>query len=159
MKEKLYLLCGLPGTGKTTYAKKIKSQCNDVEVFSIDEKMIKKYGILKNQDEFDMYEKKMKDEIYSETKELLKNGKSVVLDFGFWKKKERKKYINIARKMNKDVGIYYFDIDKKEIRRRLGERNKKLSMNNYEITEVMLDRFENSFEIPVEDECHVVVIK
>ena len=40
----VYLLCGLPGSGKTTYAKKIVDEQGALSL-SIDDEMIKRYGV------------------------------------------------------------------------------------------------------------------
>ena len=83
-KTELILLCGLPGAGKSTLSKKLSEETS-ATVLSPDEYLYER-GI-------SFFDEKARAEIEAEqwekAQELLKNGQSVILENGFWGRKER----------------------------------------------------------------------
>lgn len=122
-KPTLYLICGLPGSGKTRLAKKLEKE-NQAIRFTLDEWVISLYGHGYPVKLYPVYEKRCKELIKSLAMQLLKQRNSVILDFGFFKKFERDKYRQLARRLNAKPVICFVDTDLEVIKKRLKRRNK-----------------------------------
>ena len=124
MKPYSYLLCGLPGSGKTTFAQQLRTT-HSAEIFSSDEWIIKLFGLNFDSDKFETYQEIAKQKILESAQKYLQQGKNIVLDFGFWKKQDRSKYIEWAVSNESIPIIYYFNISYDSLALRLDERNQK----------------------------------
>jgi len=140
MQSTLYLICGLPGSGKTTFSKKLQHEISGI-VLSIDEWLIKKYGHDFPPEKFDEYYTYTRNLIDVEAEKLIKNGKNVILDFGFWKQQERDKYRAKGKEWGSNIVVYYLDSDSNTLLNRLSERNKNRPADALEVTNVMLKVF------------------
>src|SRR3954467_11932695 len=84
VKARLILMCGLPGSGKTTLAKQLAQQMRAVRL-SPDE--------WKHALGIDYYDEaarlRLEDQLWNLTQELLVLGQSVILENGFWAREER----------------------------------------------------------------------
>ena len=149
MKPTIFLLCGLPFSGKTTYAKKLEKE--GVIRFTLDEQLFQKFG----RDFVSGYiekEKETKRYLKEKCLEYIKEGRSVVLDFGFWKKVERDEYKLFVDQINAKWQLLYFNVPMKELKKRLRLRNNRDLKNNHFISESMLENFSDQFEVPVKEE-------
>ena len=88
MNPVVYLLCGLPGSGKTTYARKLEQ--NKVVRLSLDEELFKRFG--RFAENYPENEKKTKEILKEILCTNVRRGSPVVLDYGFWKKNVRDEY-------------------------------------------------------------------
>lgn len=157
MKPKLYLLYGLPASGKTTFANKLHQETGAI-IFSIDKLLIETFEF-KTNDEFKQRYEDARSIIEGKTKSLIADGKSGILDFGFWKKQDRKEMIKKGESWGADVVIYYFKSDLATLHKRLDLRNKNLSKNTpLIVTHEFLDNFAKIFEPPIEDEAELIMI-
>ena len=112
----LYITVGLPGSGKSTYAKEfIKGK--DIEYLSSDE-LRAVYG--KGQDD-QTVTPIVFGHIKRKVDEFLKDGKNVLVDATSVNRKERSDYINTAKKYGAKVVALVFKMD----RQGLIDRNKK----------------------------------
>jgi predicted kinase len=119
----LTIICGLPGTGKTTLAKKI---ADETKSFLLNTDIIRKkliYDPKYNEEEksliynllFDMAEK------------FLSTGKNVILDGTFYKKELRDRAKEIAKKTKNEFRIIEIMCEERIIRKVMRERKKKKS--------------------------------
>lgn len=116
-KSALVIICGLPGVGKTTLAKKLAQDIPAVR-FCPDEWM-EDLGVTLWDSKFrDVLEKRF----IALTKELLVQGQSVVLEYGFWQRKERDALLHMGRSVGARVELHYLDLPLEEIRIRLEKR-------------------------------------
>ena len=145
------MLCGLTGSGKTTYAKRLEREYSAVR-FSVDEWMIALYGHHMPREVFDERLAAIKDLLWKVARRLLVLGTPVVLDFGFWKRAERLDFKVRAEEVDATPVLYFFDIPLSELQRRLAARNETLDEGTYEITPDMLEMFAGWFELPTEVE-------
>ena len=80
----LIIVCGLPGSGKTTHAKQVEAKLGAVR-FSPDEWM--------NALEIDLYDSQMREQIealqWTFAQHLLKLGQTVIIEWGTWARAER----------------------------------------------------------------------
>ncbi len=145
------MMCGLTGSGKTTYAKRLEREENAVR-FSVDEWMIDLYGHHMPRAVFDERLRVIKDLLWNVARWLLELEVNVVLDFGFWKRKERLDFQARAQTAGATPLLYFFDIPFLELQARLEARNAVLDAGTYEITQEMLEMFAGWFELPTEAE-------
>lgn len=153
----VYLLCGLTGSGKTTYAKQLEKQgCIRL---SLDEALFKRYGRDFDNNKFFEYEKAIENELKNELIGLLQKGESVVLDFGFWTRKNRDHYKELIKQNNAEWKLIYFKAYKQVLLDRLEERNSKKDPYAHLITTSMLEDFIQRFEEPNKEEEIIVKSK
>ena len=108
MRPSIHLMCGFMGFGKTTLANNLKSSLPAV-LFSPDEIMLSRFG--RTPDNFEQNYKNVDEYIKNKTIECVKKGKSVILDYGFWGKLQRKEYYNWAKKLTKNVILHVLECD------------------------------------------------
>ena len=152
---KLYLLCGKPGCGKSTVARELEKSFNYIH-FSADDFMLKLYGEVEDRVEFEEKLNKIKEHIYSICDKVLVNN-NVVLDFGFWTKKERD-YVR-ERFSKFDVTLIYIDLTDDEIWKQIEKRNKTLKDNEYYMDRATFDFLSSKFEKPTQETCVVLTKK
>lgn len=146
----LTLLCGLPGSGKTTYARQLEGY--GVIRLSSDDWMVPLFGHHLPREVFDERLAAVRHLQWDLTAKLLKAGVEVVLDDGFWTRTERQKYRAQAEAMGAEVQLIYFDVPVEELRRRLTERNRNLTPGTFYIDDTALNLFITKFEVPEADE-------
>jgi predicted kinase len=152
-----YMMLGLPGSGKTTFSKKLADDLG-LSRFSLDEEY---FGLVGNtqqvQRDFEV-EADVSRRIQDRVKELLVDSQSVVLDFCPWKFAVRQEYYDFITTHGGRCKVYYFDVPKPELLRRLTLRNESTDATNQFMTPQMLEDFiTDRFDVPKPDE-HVEVI-
>jgi len=112
----IYIAVGLPGSGKSTYAKNfIKDK--DIEYLSSDELR----AVFGKSEEDQTVTPLVFGHIKRKVDEFLKDGKNVLVDATSVNRKERADYINTAKKYSAKVVVLVFKMD----RQGLIDRNKK----------------------------------
>ncbi len=152
----VYLICGQVGSGKTTFAKKLEKETNAIRI-TPDEWMLKLYPDMPKKEDFDNFYYKCCDVAWSVACEIVKRGGDVILDFSFWKRKERVKFRNLAINSGALVELFYIKCDDKEILKRLRKRNLEQPEGSIRITDDMFDFFSPGFEPPEEDEAFTLI--
>lgn len=143
----VYMLCGLTGSGKSTYSKKLEAE-QHIPRFSLDETYFALMGN-KHPKHYDYaMEKQAEEQIIAEMKQLLASGQSLILDHGFWKKENRDKYRRLIEESGGTPKLIYFKVPKQELLHRLAERNKTAPIDTHIISPEMLDAFYERFEEP-----------
>lgn len=138
------IICGLPGVGKTTLAKQLVQDMPAVR-FCPDEWMEDLGVTLWDSRSRDVLEKRF----IALAKELLVQGQSVVLEYGFWQRKERDALLRMGKSAGARVELHYLDAPSDEIRRRLEKR--QMEGDDLIIAE-KLDEWIKQFERPDEQE-------
>jgi predicted kinase len=117
---RLILICGLPGSGKTTLAKQLAPKVPAVR-FCPDE--------WKHDLGIDYYDEEMRvrleERIWRLGQELLGLGQSVILENGFWAREERDELRLAARTLGVAVELHYLEATVDELWRRLEIRNEE----------------------------------
>lgn len=113
----LFLTVGLPGTGKTTEARRIEVEGEALRLTK-DEWMKALYGLANPSSASDVVEGRLI-EIGLRALEL---GSNVVIDFGLWGRDERSALRHAAAQLGAAVEMRYFDVTPAEQRRRLDQR-------------------------------------
>ena len=143
----LFLLCGLPGSGKTTLAKQLETQRPALRL-TPDEWMAKIVG-----DGFDQAKRAAIEAVQWEiATQALRLGIDVVLDWGFWSRSERDEFRSRAKDLGAHLEIRYLDVPPDELVRRLVNRNKELPPDTFPVTPNQLEIWSRRFEAPTPDE-------
>jgi len=150
----LHIICGLPGSGKSTLAKKLESEHPALRL-TPDEWMERIVG-----DGYNEEKRTVIESIQCEIAEqALRLGVDVILENGFWSRKERDELRARAKNSGANIKLYYLDVARDELLRRLKERNKNLPPNTFHVDESRLDDAISHFEAPTPDEPSLIVIK
>jgi beta-phosphoglucomutase-like phosphatase (HAD superfamily)/predicted kinase len=152
----VYLLCGLPGSGKSTWSEKFVKENPNTVWYKLDKEFFEKHGRDYDGTKFLEFEEKLKGEIIEKMKLDILNSKDVILDFGFWKKVDRDKYKQLIESLNAIPKLLYFKNDNKVLMERLLERNKLKHEYEHVISEELFNIFLTRFEEP-KDEGEILV--
>jgi predicted kinase len=141
---RLILMCGLPGAGKTTYARRLAARLHAVRL-TPDEWMT---GL--GLDLFDEPARaRLEQTLWTHAQQLLRLHVSVILDFGFWGRSERDEKRNAARDLGVPVELHYLDAPLDELVRRLDGRN---ATGPVVITRALLAGYATLIQPPDQDE-------
>ena len=155
----VYLLCGLPGSGKTTYAKKIVDEQGALSL-SIDDEMIKRYGVAGIDyptEKRNEYKTSVMEIIKSKIVEDIRNGQSVVLDFGVRKKMDREYFRDLVESNGAEMQLIYIKASRALLLERLNRRADIEKGNNFIVTPDMLDERIAIFEEPNNENEKVII--
>jgi predicted kinase len=149
MPPTLYLICGLPGAGKTTLAKQIEVEQNALRL-TPDDWLCRLFGNDRNVS--DTYHDTIEILLWETAERALQLGVNVVLDYGFWTKEERASFRKQAESIGARVKLISLEVPREELWRRLQHRNQNLPPNTYVAEEWELDEWFAVFEPPISEE-------
>lgn len=144
---KLFLFCGLPGTGKTTLAKKIEKE-KPIVRFCPDEWVYDLLADKTNNPEMDRIREVVEARQWVQAKKLLQLGNTVLIENGFWSIEERERYRSEAKNIGAEVSIYYFQADLKLLKQRLTKRNYEAPRGVFNISMENIEKWYSEFEEP-----------
>ncbi len=142
---RLVLVCGLPGAGKTTLARRLAKRMPALRLCP-DEWMVE-LGI-------DLWDEAARDRIerlhWRLAQEVLQLGQSVILESGFWSRAERDEKRLAARELGAGVELHYLDVPLDELWRRIALRNVEWegAWGTAPITREHLAEWADHFEAP-----------
>jgi predicted kinase len=143
---RLVLMCGLPGSGKTTEGRRLAETLGAVRL-SPDEWMVA-LGI-------DLWDERARERLervlWDLAQELLRIGQSVILEFGFWLRSDRDEKRTGAQAIGAGVEMRYLDVPIEELSRRLTSRITS-EVGAARISRSDLERFAASLQPPDADE-------
>jgi predicted kinase len=150
----LHLICGLPGSGKTTLAKSIAASSGAIR-FSPDE-WIKDIWKDKAEAEGNQYRDQIEQLQWKIAKQMLQNSTDVIIEWGTWGRNERIKLRDEAKAVGARVKFYYLTISRELLKERVLKRNQNIDQHEIYIPEkeieTFLDDCFNSFQIPTAEE-------
>lgn len=147
----LYLICGLPGSGKTTLAKQLE-QSHSALRLSPDEWIVPILSDPTDTAELDRLRSPIEAIQWDMTKRFLTLGVDVILEWGFWSREERDYFRKEAEALGAQVELHYLAVSRDELWARLSRRNADLPPGTFAVTEEQLDLWSSWFEPPEADE-------
>ena len=154
---KLLCICGKIGCGKTYYANRLKEQEHAV-ILSTDEVT---YDLTNNQqgDDYDEFAIRVNLYLRKKAVEIVNAGCTVILDWGFWTKENRKEIKRYGENNGVLVEMHYIDIDDKTWYENIEKRNNEVISGNggssFYVNEGLLNKVSSLFEIPEKEEIDI----
>jgi predicted kinase len=143
----LHLICGLPGAGKTTLARRLERDLPALRL-APDEWMARIVG-----DGYDEAKRAAVEAVQWEiAARALSLGVDVILENGFWSRSERDDYRSWAAAAGAETRVHFLDVPRDELLRRLARRNAALPPDTFRVDEAQLDLWSSWFEPPTPDE-------
>jgi predicted kinase len=143
----LHLICGLPGSGKTTLARQLERDLPALRL-APDEWMARIVG--------SGYDEQRRAAVEAVQWEIaaraLVLGIAVILENGFWSRSEREDFRSRAAALGAETRLHFLDVPREELLRRLALRNATLPMDSFRVDERQLDLWSRGFEPPTPDE-------
>jgi predicted kinase len=141
------LLCGLPGSGKSTTARRIAGETGGVR-FCPDEWMIAL--------DIDLFDQAARAKVealqWALAQELLALGQTVIIEWGVWSRSERDVVRERARELGARVELVYLDVPVGVLLERLEARNIEMPYGTTVITRENLLSWVDLFEAPDAEE-------
>lgn len=146
----VFLLVGLTGSGKTTYARSVLEPRGVVRV-SVDEEVHRRhgrYGV--DYPEWEYFDRQAPVVAWARERlaELVTEGRDVVVDHGLWRRAERAEWKKLVEAAGARWRLLYFPVEREELLRRLTERNRRADANALTVSEEALDDFVARFDPP-----------
>lgn len=146
---KVLIMCGKICSGKSTYAEKLKLE-NKAVILSVDEITL---ALFENQagEKLDFYVEKLKEYFLKKSLDIVEAGADVILDWGFWTKKERDYAREFYDSRNISYQFYYMNVGIDEWKKRILKRNQEIKreqLEAYPIDKGLLSKVEKMFEEP-----------
>lgn len=147
----LFLICGLPGSGKTTLAKELERSHNALRLCP-DEWITQILADPNDIPELDRLRDPVESLQWDVARRTLVLGVNVILENGFWSRKERDYFRSEAESLGADVELHYLEVDMDELWKRIAKRNADLPPDTFHVSRENLEEWGKSFETPSKDE-------
>ena len=147
MRGRVILICGLPGSGKTTLSKRLATElgamrmCPDEWMHALD---------------LDLWDQPARGRVeqlqWAQTTRLLVLGVTVIIEWGLWTRGERDALRDQVHALGGAVELRYLDVAVDELWRRLHDRNQRPAAAWTVIDRHSLLSFVDMFEAPTAEE-------
>ena len=151
----LFLICGLPGAGKTTLARQLEQTQSALRLCP-DEWIAAILADANDKAERDRLRSPVESIQWEVAKRALVLGIHVILENGFWSREERASYRAQAEALGARVDLHYLAVSRNELWARLAQRNANLPPGTFTVTEEELDLWLSWFEAPTADEVELL---
>ena len=146
----VHILCGRPGSGKTEFARDLEKTHTAVR-YTYDEWMVQLFGRSPPAEEFEALFTRVSKLIWRTATRNLVLGTDVILDGGFWHRRDRAITRRAAAALGAKSRLYFLDAPIEMLRHRVLTRSED-SQDELWINEEAITRFIDDFEPPGDDE-------
>ncbi len=150
---RVFIVCGKICCGKSSYAEVLRKTHKAV-VLSVDEITLALFGQDAGE-KLDEYVARTEEYLYQKSLDILSCGIDVILDWGFWTRKEREYAREFYASRHIEHEFHYIKIDDEEWRRRLQKRNREVlehRLTAYYVDDGLAAKFKSIFEEPDDSE-------
>ena len=148
----LYLTCGLPGSGKTTLARRLEREAPALRL-TADEWLHELYPDISTPEaEAGPFRPRVERLQWMTAMRALELGCNVVLDWGVWGREERDLYRTLAREIGARVVLCLLDPPVDELWDRISRRNTDRPFGAFDIPRPDLIRWSEVFQRPTAEE-------
>lgn len=152
----LFLICGLPGAGKTTLSLEIEAACREAARPALrlcpDEWISRLLADASDQPELDRLRLPVEAVQWGVAVRLLALGIDVILDWGFWSEAQRRECRAEAEAIGARVELRCLEAGREELWQRIARRNADLPPGMFVVTREQLDLWWTWFQPPGPDE-------
>ncbi|MCL2532273.1 MAG: ATP-binding protein [Oscillospiraceae bacterium] len=156
---KVILICGMIGSGKTTYANRLAKQLNAVMITQ-DELM---YGLFGTQlyhndrEQYYKYATWVEDYVKQKSGEAAKAGALVICDNGFWPLWQRNEWREFYASMGVTCELHYIDTPQAQRLKNIQKRNEAILREECNESFMNEEDIHHDFDVPSDDEITVTV--
>ena len=150
----LHLLCGLPGSGKTTAARRLAAGTGAV-VLNHDELMIARHGVNPPATEFAAFAAGVTEALWQRAAVEFSAGRDVIFDWGFWTRAQRDEARARGAALGVACQLYWADCSDEVAKARTLARTREARAGALLINAEAWDVFRARFEPPLADEAAV----
>ncbi|MCB5291547.1 AAA family ATPase [Arthrobacter sp. SO3] len=146
------LMCGVPGSGKTSYAKKLERTgyvrlSVDEEMWRLDQELAASFGT----PEYFEFTVAVERQVRARLVDLMASRRDVVVDLSFWSRQRREEYKALITAHGATWQLVYLDVPRHELLRRLALRRRDPGPNSAPVGPDYLDKFLAGFEAPADE--------
>ena len=147
----LILICGLPGAGKTSFARQLEAERGALRL-TPDEWITRIFGPNPSREVLDGARDPIEALQWGVAAQALQSGLDVILDFGFWSRSEREDFRSRAVDLGAASEVHFLDASHHVLATRLAARNADPPPNTFRVSEEQLEEWARLFEPPTWDE-------
>jgi predicted kinase len=140
----LHLVCGLPGAGKTTFAKRLEAELGAIRLCP--DEWMETLGVSIFDTDF---RDRLEGKLTELARDILRHGGNAVIEFGSWSKAERDDLRVTASQCGAAVHLYWLEVPVAELARRVRKRS---SADTAALTESFLQGISDGVERPSDAE-------
>jgi len=144
MTRRLYLICGLPGAGKTTRALEIARSTGAIRLCP--DEWLEALGVSLIDYDFRF---RLEPQMLRHAEDLLRAGVSVIIEFGSWGRSEREAIRQIGIRTGAATELHFMDAPIEELAQRVRQRGGAHA--EFLVDKVLLE-YSGRFERPTEEE-------
>jgi len=126
----VHLIHGFIGNGKTTFSRELEIVSGAVRL-SPDEVMTARYGADPPASRFKRCLRAVMKALDRKWTRIIREGKSVILDYGFWTRKQRNRFRKMAANLGADTVLYDVRCGERTALRRVHARNRDTAGSLY----------------------------
>lgn len=154
---RLHVLCGLPGSGKTTFSKRLITATRAIRLAN-DEWMLELFGPDLPELRFRPAAQSIERLQWDLAEQLLSRGVDVIWDYGAWSRAERAQLLKRCQRAGAEFRLYDVRCDFEEAVRRVLRRKEEHPASQLSINREAMLAFRAKYEAPSPDEGFAIVV-